>query len=110
MRELHDLAAENAMDVLVEVHDRTELDRALRLEPALIGINNRDLRTFDTTLDTTLDMLEAVPSGCLLITESGIHSREDVARMRDNNVHAFLVGEAFMRVPDPGTGLRDLFA
>lgn len=110
LRELHDLAVENGMDVLIEVHDRTELERAMRLEPGLIGINNRDLRTFDTTLDTTLDLLDAVPSGCLVVTESGIHSRDDVARMRDHDVHAFLVGEAFMRVPDPGTGLKELFA
>ena len=108
--ELHSLAKENGMDVLVEVHDRAELDRAMQLELDMIGINNRNLRTFDTTLDTTLGMLDAVPSGCLVITESGIHSREDVTRMRDNNVHAFLVGEAFMRVPDPGTELRELFA
>ena len=110
LRELHGLAIENGMDVLVEVHDRNELERAMRLELDMIGINNRNLRTFETTLDTTLDMLDAVPSGCLVITESGIHSRDDVARMRNSDVHAFLVGEAFMRVPDPGTGLRDLFA
>lgn len=110
LRELHGLAVEVGMDVLVEVHDSDELDRAMHLELDLIGINNRNLRTFDTTLDTTLNMLDAVPPGCLVITESGIHRREDVTRMRDNDVHAFLVGEAFMRVPDPGSGLRELFA
>ena len=110
LQELHGLAIEHGMDVLVEVHDRAELERAMQLQLDMIGINNRNLRTFDTTLDTTLDMLDAVPSGCLVITESGIHSRDDVARMRNSDVHAFLVGEAFMRVPDPGSGLRDLFA
>ena len=97
------------MDVLVEVHDRAELERALNLDLDLIGINNRDLRTFDTSLDTTIDMLEQVPDGCLVVTESGIHSRTDVQLMRDHDVNAFLVGEAFMRVPDPGQGLRELF-
>ncbi len=106
---LHQEARSLGMDVLVEVHDRNELERALKLELELVGINNRDLRTFDTNLDTTIDLLDLVPAGCLVVTESGIHSRDDVALMRQHDVHAFLVGEAFMRVPDPGQGLRELF-
>ena len=106
---LHKEARALGMDVLVEVHDRDELERALRLDLELIGINNRDLHSFDTSLDTTIDLLEMVPEKCLVVTESGIHAREDVALMRKHDVHAFLVGEAFMRVPDPGTGLRELF-
>ncbi len=97
------------MDVLVEVHDRAELERALALEPELVGINNRNLRTFETRLETTLDLLDAIPATSLVVTESGIHTREDVARMRAAGVHAFLVGEAFMRQPDPGAALRSLF-
>ncbi len=106
---LHQQALGLGMDVLVEVHDRDELERALRLDLALVGINNRDLRTFETSLQTTIDLLDAVPRDCLVVTESGIHRREDVALMRSHDVHAFLVGEAFMRVPDPGAGLRELF-
>ncbi len=106
---LHQDARKLGMDVLVEVHNREELDRALKLELELVGINNRDLRTFDTSLDTTINLLELIPAGCLVVTESGIHSREDVALMRQHDVNAFLVGEAFMRVPDPGQGLRELF-
>jgi indole-3-glycerol phosphate synthase len=106
---LHQEARSLGMDVLVEVHDRDELERALRLELELVGINNRDLRTFDTSLDTTLDLLELVPADCLVVTESGIHTRDDIALMRNHDVHAFLVGEAFMRVPDPGNELRELF-
>ena len=98
------------MDVLVEVHDRDELERALGLDLELIGINNRDLRTFETSLETTISLLELVPAGCLVVTESGIHSRDDVALMRRHDVHAFLVGEAFMRAPDPGQELQKLFA
>lgn len=97
------------MDVLVEVHDADELERALVLEPMLLGINNRDLRTFDVSLDTTLGLLERVPAGTLVVTESGILGPEDVRRMRDADVHAFLVGEAFMRAADPGVALRKLF-
>lgn len=107
--DLHAAARELGMDVLVEVHDRDELDRALRLQLDLVGINNRDLRTFDTSLDTTLGLLDAIPQGCLVVTESGIHTREHVALMRQNNVNAFLVGEAFMRKPDPGQALKQLF-
>ena len=103
-------ARARGMDVLVEVHDRAELERALVLDLELIGINNRNLRTFDTSLETTIDLLLLVPDGCLVVTESGIHSRTDVALMRDHDVHAFLVGEAFMRAPDPGQALADLFA
>jgi indole-3-glycerol phosphate synthase len=97
------------MAVLVEVHDGAELDRALKLKTPLVGINNRNLRTFDVTLDTTLGLLPRVPSDRLLITESGILGRADVTRMREANVHGFLVGEAFMRAPDPGQALADLF-
>jgi indole-3-glycerol phosphate synthase len=97
------------MAVLVEVHDGAELDRALRLNTPLVGINNRNLRTFEVTLDTTLGLLEQVPSERLLVTESGILGRADVQRMRDAGVHAFLVGEAFMRADDPGAALAALF-
>ena len=98
------------MAVLVEVHDGAELDRALRLRTPLLGINNRNLKTFEVTLDTTLDLLPRVPADRLLVTESGILVRADVLRMRAAGVHAFLVGEAFMRQPDPGAALADLFA
>ncbi len=109
LAELHSQARSLGMDVLVEVHDRDELERALRLDLELVGINNRDLRTFDTSLDTTIQLLGLIPAGCLVVTESGIHTRDDVARMRQHGVHAFLVGEAFMRKPDPGQGLQELF-
>jgi len=109
LADLHKDAQALGMDVLVEVHDRDELERALKLDLELIGINNRDLRTFDTSLDTTIDLLELVPGDCLVVTESGIHTRDDIALMREHDVHAFLVGEAFMRVPDPGQGLQQLF-
>lgn len=97
------------MDVLVEVHDRAELQRALRLNLRLIGINNRNLRTFDVHLDNTLDLLEAIPDDRIVVTESGILGPEDVALMRSREVHAFLVGESFMRAEDPGARLADLF-
>ena len=97
------------MAVLVEVHDQAELHRALQLKTPLVGINNRNLRTFEVSLQTTLDLMAEVPADRLLITESGILLREDVARMRAANVHAFLVGEAFMRAPDPGLALAELF-
>jgi indole-3-glycerol phosphate synthase len=106
---LHQEAQLLGMDVLVEVHDRGELERALLLDLELIGINNRDLHSFETSLDTTIDLLELVPDDCLVVTESGIHTRDDIALMRKHDVHAFLVGEAFMRVPDPGQGLKQLF-
>jgi indole-3-glycerol phosphate synthase len=110
MAELASAAADLAMDVLVEVHDRDELDQALALAPSMIGINNRNLRTFETSLETTLTLATAVPRGTLLVTESGIHSTADVARMREADIHAFLVGEAFMREQDPGGHLAKLFA
>ena len=109
MADLEAQAHELGMAVLVEVHDLTELERALRLRTPLLGINNRNLRTFDVTLETTLGMLAEVPPDRLLVTESGIREPADVKRMRDANVHVFLVGEAFMRAPDPGVALADLF-
>ena len=109
LNELAGLAAHLGMDVLVEVHDAAELDRAAHLESPLLGINNRDLRTFETTLDTTLDLLDRIPAGRTVITESGIHTRDDVARMRAAGVHGFLVGEALMRAEQPGARLRELF-
>ena len=109
MAELEAQAHELGMAVLVEVHDGAELDRALRLKTPLLGINNRNLRSFEVTLDTTLGLLKHVPDERLLVTESGILAKSDVKRMRDANVHAFLVGEAFMRAADPGQALADLF-
>lgn len=109
MGELSDTAAEVGVDVLVEVHNREELERALALPTPLVGINNRDLHTFDTQLETTLDLLAHIPGDRLVITESGIHNACDVARMRDAHVHSFLVGEAFMRADEPGEKLRELF-
>ena len=106
---LSEAALALGMDVLVEVHDRAELERALRLNLRLIGINNRNLRTFDVHLDTTLDLLEAIPDDRIVVTESGILGPEDVALMRSREVHAFLVGESFMRAEDPGARLADLF-
>jgi indole-3-glycerol phosphate synthase len=110
MADLEAQAHALGMAVLVEVHDGAELDRALRLKTPLVGINNRNLRTFDVTLDTTIGLLPRVPADRLLVTESGILGRADVARMRESGVHAFLVGEAFMRAPDPGRALEALFA
>jgi indole-3-glycerol phosphate synthase len=110
MRELESLAHKVGMAVLVEVHDAAELARALKLKTPLIGINNRNLRSFETRLETTIELLPRIPPGRLVITESGILSKTDVARMRQNGVHAFLVGEAFMRAPDPGAELKTLFS
>jgi len=110
LNDLAGLALHLDMDVLVEVHDAEELDRAAHMDGTLLGINNRNLRTFETRLDTTLTLLDAVPEGRVVVTESGIHAPEDVALMRGHGVHAFLVGEAFMRAPDPGTKLAELFA
>jgi len=109
MRELADAALDVGVDVLVEVHNRDELERALELSTPLVGINNRDLHTFETRLETTLDLLPHIPSDRLVVTESGIHTPDDVARMRDANVQSFLVGEAFMRADEPGEKLRELF-
>ena len=110
LRELEDCALGLGMDVLVEVHDASELERALALRTPLLGINNRNLRSFEVSLDTTLGLLARIPADRLVITESGIHSRDDVARMRAHDVHAFLVGEAFMRADEPGAELARLFA
>ncbi|GAB3664167.1 indole-3-glycerol phosphate synthase TrpC [Ramlibacter alkalitolerans] len=109
MAELEALARGLDMAVLVEVHDAGELQRALKLRTPLVGVNNRNLRTFEVSLDTTLAMLKDVPADKLLVTESGILQREDVQKMRAAGVHAFLVGEAFMRAPDPGEALATLF-
>jgi indole-3-glycerol phosphate synthase len=110
MRELESLSHGVGMAVLVEVHDASELERALKLKTPLIGINNRNLRSFETRLETTLDLLPRIPPGRLVITESGILSRADVTRMRQHGVHSFLVGGAFMRAADPGTELTKLFS
>jgi indole-3-glycerol phosphate synthase len=110
MADLEAQAQALGMDVLVEVHDGVELDRALRLKTPLVGINNRNLRSFEVSLDTTLSLLPRVPLDRLLVTESGILARGDVRRMRDANVNAFLVGEAFMRADEPGRALRELFS
>ncbi|MHA3903940.1 indole-3-glycerol phosphate synthase TrpC [Castellaniella sp. WN] len=109
LRELETVAADLGMDVLVEIHDRDELDAALSLDTPLIGINNRNLRTFETRLETTLSMLQDMPAGKRIVTESGILLPGDVDRMREHGVQAFLVGEAFMRAPDPGAALHELF-
>lgn len=109
MAELEAIARSLDMAVLVEVHDRAELARALKLKTPLVGINNRNLRTFEVSLDTTLGMLADVPADRLLVTESGILGPADVQKMRGAGVHAFLVGEAFMRAPEPGAALAALF-
>jgi indole-3-glycerol phosphate synthase len=106
---LHQVATDLGMDVLVEVHDQQELDRAMKLGLSLVGINNRNLRTFETSLSTTIDLLGQIPADCLVVTESGIHTSADVKLMRDHNVNSFLVGEAFMRAEQPGDALRSLF-
>ena len=110
MVELEACAHDLGMDVLVEVHDGAELDAALRLNTRLLGINNRNLRTFETSLQNTLDLLPRIPKEKLVVTESGILNADDVRRMREANVHAFLVGEAFMRAADPGEELARLFS
>lgn len=110
MSELSAAATALGMDVLVEVHDAPELERALRLPLPLVGINNRNLRSFEVSLQTTLDLLAQIPADRLVITESGIAHREDVALMRRHEVHGFLVGESFMRADDPGAKLAELFA
>nr|CAA6826825.1 MAG: Indole-3-glycerol phosphate synthase (EC [uncultured Thiotrichaceae bacterium] len=109
LRELYDLATGLGMDVLIEVHDREELERTLPLNAPLVGINNRNLRTFETSLQTSIDLLPLVPEDTVLVTESGIHSQADVQQMRQHNINAFLVGEAFMRAEQPGDELNKLF-
>jgi len=109
LSELYQLSSELGMDTLVEVHDLSELERALCLELNMVGINNRNLRTFETQLSTTLDLLDQIPPDCMVVTESGIHGSEDVKLMRDHGVSGFLVGEAFMRADEPGDELQALF-
>lgn len=109
MHELSDTAKEVGLDVLVEVHDAAELERALTLDTPLVGVNNRNLHNFETSLQTTIDLLDLIPDDRLVVTESGIHLPEDVALMKQNDVHAFLVGEAFMRADEPGKKLAELF-
>ncbi|MEP7083749.1 MAG: indole-3-glycerol phosphate synthase TrpC, partial [Betaproteobacteria bacterium] len=109
MRELESTAISLGMAVLAEVHDAAELERALDLQTPLIGINNRNLRTFEVTTQTTLSLAPLVPRGRVVITESGILTRADVASLRASGINAFLVGEAFMRAADPGSALQDLF-
>lgn len=109
LRELHDTATTLGLDVLVEVHDAAELASALTIQPRLVGINNRNLKTFETRLDTTYGLLPTIPDGVTVVTESGIAKREDVEAMRQRGVHCFLVGEAFMRAADPGAALAEMF-
>ncbi len=110
LHEFYDLARGLGMDVLVEVHNKAELDKALTLSPRLIGVNNRDLKTFSVDLNTTLDLLASMPDTVTVVTESGIHQRTDVVKMLSSDVYSFLVGEAFMRAPDPGQALEQLFS
>ena len=110
LHQLHEVAITMGMDVLIEVHDVAELNTALKLDNPMVGINNRNLHSFDVSLNNTFQLLEHIPKGKIVITESGIHHREDVAAMRENSVNAFLVGEAFMRSDDPGERLRELFS
>ena len=109
LAELYALSVDLGMDTLVEVHDESELERALRLDLDMVGINNRNLRTFETQLSTTVELLDQIPRDCMVVTESGINSSEDVNFMRDHGVNSFLVGEAFMRAEDPGAELHALF-
>ncbi len=110
LKALHETAIALGLDVLVEVHDGEELESALEIEPRLVGINNRNLKTFETRLETTYGLLPGIPDSVTVVTESGIANREDVAAMRQHGVHCFLVGEGFMRAPDPGTALAEMFA
>jgi indole-3-glycerol phosphate synthase len=109
LKDLYHLSSDLGMDTLVEVHNQQELDRAMLLDLDILGINNRNLHTFETSLSTTLDLLDQIPESCLVVTESGIHSSEDVQLMRDHGVNSFLVGEAFMRAKEPGAELQALF-
>ena len=109
LAELNALAKELCLDVLIEVHNGKELERVLAMKPTLLGINNRNLHSFETTLDTTLELLPEIPDSCHVVTESGIHTKEDVAILMENGVNSFLVGEALMVAEDPGTRLRELF-
>lgn len=108
LHNLYELSLNLGLDVLIEVHDEKELETALALKPAIIGINNRNLRTFETSLKTTIELNQKIPENILVITESGIHTHADVQLMRDNNIHTFLIGEAFMRAKDPGQQLQEL--
>ena len=110
LADLNDFALELGLDVLVEVHDEQELERALRIEPRLLGVNNRDLHTFTTELETTARIAELAPKGPLLVSESGIHSSENVAYIQSLGVNAFLIGEAFMKAEDPGQRITEIFA
>ena len=109
MRDLNACALSLGMDVLIEVHDEPELEIALELDSRVIGINNRNLHSFEVSLDNTYRLLELVPSSVKVITESGIYSKYDVQEMREKSVNAFLIGEAFMRADDPGQALKELF-
>jgi indole-3-glycerol phosphate synthase len=110
LKKLHDLANSLGMDVLVEVHDADELQRALQLNLSLVGINNRNLRTFETSLQTTLGLLSDIPDNVVVVSESGLHKTEDIALLRQHHVNTFLIGEAFMRQENPGEALRRLVA
>ncbi len=110
MQELSEVAKEQGMDVLVEAHDRQELERALHIDTPLIGINNRDLRSFETSLQTTLELKGMLPEERIIITESGIHTKQDVQLMLENAVYTFLIGEAFMKADSPGQKMRELFS
>lgn len=109
LHEFHTIASEIGMDALVEVHDAGELNRALSLDASLIGINNRNLSTFETTIDTTISMMNSIPPGTTLVTESGIKDSDDVKRLQAAGVNSFLIGETFMREKDPGTALKRIF-
>jgi indole-3-glycerol phosphate synthase len=109
LNQLHDVALSLGMDVLIEVHDEAELDIALTLDNPMVGINNRNLHSFEVSLKNTYKLLKKIPEGKIVITESGIHTSEDVASMREHHVHSFLVGEAFMRSDDPGARLSEMF-
>jgi len=110
LAELYQLANDLAMDVLVEVHDADELERALRLNLSLVGINNRNLHTFETSLQNTVQLLDKIPAGVIVVSESGLHKTEDIKMLREHEVNTFLIGEAFMRCENPGQALKDLIA